>query len=97
MGLIQAIRGERPRCSVGNPQTAQGWLHSLELPQARRGARCQQRCSASRLEGAGLKPNRLERYMASDDPEFETKAADFLGLYLKARSIFPYTAEVRRG
>jgi len=31
---------------------------------------------------AGLKPHRLERYMASDDPEFEGKAADILGLYL---------------
>ena len=30
----------------------------------------------------GLKPHRLERYMASDDPEFERKAADVLGLYL---------------
>jgi transposase len=32
---------------------------------------------------AGLKPHRLERYMASDDPEFETKAADIIGLYLR--------------
>ena len=32
---------------------------------------------------AGLKPNRMERYMASDDPDFEAKAADILGLYLK--------------
>src|SRR6202521_5752044 len=32
---------------------------------------------------AGLKPHRLERYMASDDPEFETKAADMIGLYLQ--------------
>jgi transposase len=32
---------------------------------------------------AGLKPHRVERYMASDDPEFDTKAADILGLYLK--------------
>jgi transposase len=31
---------------------------------------------------AGLKPHRLERYMISDDPEFETKAADIIGLYL---------------
>jgi transposase len=31
---------------------------------------------------AGLKPHRLERYIASDDPEFEAKAADILGLYL---------------
>jgi transposase len=30
----------------------------------------------------GLKPHRMERYMASDDPDFETKAADIIGLYL---------------
>src|SRR5579863_10318207 len=32
---------------------------------------------------AGLKPHRIERYMASDDPYFETKAADIIGLYVK--------------
>jgi transposase len=31
---------------------------------------------------AGLQPHRLERYMQSDDPDFEAKAADVLGLYL---------------
>src|SRR4029453_13093199 len=31
---------------------------------------------------AKLKPHRLERYMASNDPEFETKAADIIALYL---------------
>ena len=31
---------------------------------------------------AGLKPHRIERYMASNDPEFEAKAADIIGLYL---------------
>ena len=30
----------------------------------------------------GVQPHRMERYMASDDPDFETKAADILGLYL---------------
>src|SRR5215831_6034657 len=29
-----------------------------------------------------LKPHRLARYMASDDPDFERKAADVIGLYL---------------
>lgn len=29
-----------------------------------------------------LRPQRLDRYMASDDPDFETKAADIIGLYL---------------
>lgn len=31
---------------------------------------------------ADLKPHRLDRYMASDDPQFEHKAADIIGLYL---------------
>jgi transposase len=31
---------------------------------------------------AGLQPHRIERYMASDDPDFETKAADIIGLYV---------------
>jgi transposase len=30
----------------------------------------------------GLKPHRLARYMASDDPDFESKAAEVIGLYL---------------
>src|SRR5216110_310964 len=30
----------------------------------------------------GLKPHRLERYLTSNDPEFEAKAADVIGLYL---------------
>ena len=28
----------------------------------------------------GLQPHRLEYYMASDDPDFEAKAADIIGL-----------------
>ena len=31
---------------------------------------------------ADLKPHRLDRYMASDDPQFEQKAAAIIGLYL---------------
>jgi transposase len=31
---------------------------------------------------AGLQPHRFERYMASDDPGFEAKAADVIGLYV---------------
>src|SRR5438128_1045548 len=30
----------------------------------------------------GLQPHRLERYLTSNDPEFEAKAADVIGLYL---------------
>jgi len=31
---------------------------------------------------AGLQPHRFERYMQSDDPDFEAKAADVIGLYV---------------
>jgi transposase len=31
---------------------------------------------------ARIRPHRLERYMASNDPDFETKAADVIGLYM---------------
>ena len=31
---------------------------------------------------SGLKPHRMRRYMASNDPDFETKAADVIGLYV---------------
>jgi transposase len=32
---------------------------------------------------ARVKPHRLERYMASNDPHFEEKAADIIGLYMQ--------------
>lgn len=32
---------------------------------------------------AGFAPHRLEHYVTSDDPDFERKAADVIGLYLK--------------
>ncbi len=35
------------------------------------------------LSQARLQPHRLERYMTSNDPDFEAKAADIIGLYLE--------------
>jgi len=35
------------------------------------------------LAQAQLQPQRLERYMASNDPRFQAKAADIIGLYLQ--------------
>jgi transposase len=37
---------------------------------------------AKAWQRAGLQPHRFERYMASDDPDVEAKAADVIGLYL---------------
>lgn len=31
---------------------------------------------------AGIRPHRIERYMLSNDPDFESKAADIIGLYV---------------
>ena len=31
----------------------------------------------------GIKPHRIEKYLSSPDPDFESKAADIIGLYLK--------------
>jgi hypothetical protein len=46
-------------------------------------AGCQQRRGASGLERSRSQTHRLERYLASDDREFESKAADITGLYLR--------------
>jgi len=35
--------------------------------------------------GSGLQPHRLERHIRSTDPDFETKVADVIGLYLDPR------------
>ena len=37
---------------------------------------------AKAWQRAGLQPHRFERYMQSDDPDFELKAADVIGLYI---------------
>src|SRR4029453_17418510 len=37
---------------------------------------------ATAWQRAGLQPHRFGRYMQSDDPDFETKAADVIGLYV---------------
>jgi transposase len=37
---------------------------------------------ATAWKRANLKPHRIARYMASDDPDFERKAADVIGLYV---------------
>ena len=57
----------------------------LELPQTGGGAQCEQGYGASRVARDWIEaaPVFLERYLASNDPDFERKAADIIGLYLK--------------
>jgi hypothetical protein len=42
---------------------------------------------AAVMKEADLKPHRLDRYMASNDPQFEQKAATIIGLYRNPRKI----------
>ena len=44
---------------------------------------------------AGVKPHRLERYMVSDDLDFESKAADIIGLYCIRRNTQRYSVSTK--
>ena len=46
------------------------------------GSGCAGNTAAIYTARANLKPHRIERYMASTDPDFEIKAADVIGLYV---------------
>src|SRR5438552_2577754 len=69
-GLEARHRGSRPRRAT---RSCRKLAHELGLSKS-----TVQRI----LTQARLKPHRLERYLASDDPDFESKAADIIGLYL---------------
>jgi hypothetical protein len=58
------------------------WIDALELSETRGQSGSQQDVVHRAWKEAGLKPHRIERYLASDDPDFESKAADILGLYV---------------
>jgi hypothetical protein len=63
-------------CSAGPhlgrlSKEADQWLHALELPQAGAALDVSKDAVHRVWKEAGLKPNRLERYMASNDREFE--------------------------
>src|SRR5712672_3630065 len=64
--------------------TVRGYQASqLTTPTSERQPRTRDGSPGARVwRRAGLKPHRLERYMASDDPDFERKAADVIGLYV---------------
>jgi transposase len=91
-GLIQIRHpGQRPR--VITPKLQARVLEATRRKPKDGSTHCSVRKLASKLKiskdtvhriwrTAGVKPHRLERYMASDDPDFEAKAADLIGLYL---------------
>jgi hypothetical protein len=45
---------------------------------------------------ARVKPHRLERYITSDDPQFEKKALDIIALYLDPPTLLLFSASMKR-
>jgi len=73
--------GASPR-DPASATKAGGRQHALVLPETGQELALSKSTVQRILAQAQLKPHRLERYMASNDPDFEPKAADIIGLYL---------------
>jgi transposase len=93
-GLTSQSRG-RPGNKVGHRLEARVLRYSVMKKPADGSTHWSSRKLADELDGVishnaiakiwrahGIKPHRLEGYMASNDPQFEHKAADIIGLYL---------------
>ena len=68
-------------------QNAEVWPHDLVYVKSRQGHAAElgdvNFMAVQRIwRKHGVRPHRLERHMISNDPDFETKAADVIGLYL---------------
>jgi transposase len=75
--LTPALRPD----SVGHPQATQRRFHPCHKLATALGV---SKDAVHRFwKEAGLTPHRLERYLASNDPEFESKAADIISLCLR--------------
>ena len=75
--------GTRSARSGVDAQNAAPWRHALVDADARHAAQALAHDGGAIWKRAGLQPHRLERYMRSTDPDFESKAADVIGLYLQ--------------
>ena len=64
-------------------QEAYRRLDALEHEATGQEAGCTSHEGGPGVERYGIQPHRIQRYMASNDPDFEKKAADVIGLYLK--------------
>ena len=90
-GLVARYRGSKPTVRTPKLQARilawtrrdppHGATHWSTRSLARK-LKVQHTIIARAWHNAGLQPHRLERYMRSMDPDFETKAADVIGLYL---------------
>ena len=66
----------------GDAPCAERWGDALEHAQTRRSLGRQPHDGGTSVAQARPEAASIERYIASNDPDFETKAADIIGLYL---------------
>ncbi|MGH9354769.1 MAG: IS630 family transposase [Terriglobia bacterium] len=90
-GLVPRYRGSRARIATAGVQARVLKKLQQAPPDGSTHWSCRKMAGAMGVSkstvhriwaSARLKPHRLERYMASPDPDFESKAADIIGLYL---------------
>ena len=90
-GLEGHHKGSRPRAATPAMQARVLKKTQQKPPDGSTHWSCRKMAAATGLSPATvhriwsktrLKPHRLDRYMASNDPAFEEKAADIIGLYL---------------
>ena len=85
-GQPPTVRGTPPRDGSAHlgedAATPARWQYALEHAEVGQVFGISHVLVARVWRRAGLQPHRLERYVRSDDPHFEEKAADVLGLYL---------------
>jgi len=90
-GLVPRHRGRRARVATAPVQARVLKKLQQAPPDGSTHGSCRKMAEALGLSkstvqriwaSARVKPHRLERYMASSDPDFESKAADIIGLYL---------------
>jgi len=90
-GLDARHQGSRPRVADARVQARIARKTLAKPPDGSTHWSCRKMAQALKLSKstvqrvwaqARLKPHRLDRYMASDDPRFEEKAADIIALYL---------------
>ena len=91
-GLEGQYKGSRPRKATPSMQARVFKKRQQKPDDGSTHWSCRKMAAALGLSAAtvyriwsktGLKPHRLDRYMASDDPAFEEKAAEIIGLYMQ--------------
>ncbi|HEX6881172.1 MAG TPA: IS630 family transposase [Terriglobales bacterium] len=90
-GLSPRHKGSRPRAATASVQARVARRVQQKPPDGSTHWSCRKLAADLGLSHATvqrilvqakLQPHRLDRYMASNDPQFEEKAADIIGLYL---------------